>query len=258
MRERSAGTDWIVPSWPAPPSVGALATTRNGGTSEGPWRGASGGGMNLGLGSGDAAATVHANRAVLAARLPATPVWLEQVHGVRVVDAGAHHAGSIVADASFATRPGIACAILVADCMPVLFSDRRGSRVAAAHAGWRGLLGGVLEATLDAAGFDPVETMVWIGPAIGPTRFEVGDDVRDAFRASAGAAIDAVDACFIARGGGKWLADLPALARERLGRRGVVDVYASGLCTAIDERRFYSYRRDRVTGRMAALVWTDH
>jgi polyphenol oxidase len=248
---------WIVPDWPAPRRVRAFVTTRDGGTSTGPWGGSEGGGMNLVLGSGDDRETVLANRRRLARVVPAEPAWLRQVHGRRVVAASSvvePHA--IEADASFATGPGVVCAILVADCMPVLFCDADGSRVAAAHAGWRGLAAGVLEATLEASGLDPARTMAWIGPAIGPARFEVGADVRDAFLAVADDRA-ATDAAFAPHVDGKWLADLPVLARLRLAAHGVGTIRASGLCTASDAARFYSYRRDRVTGRMAALVWLE-
>ncbi len=254
--------DLIVPSWHAPSNVGAWMTTRRGGVSQGPYGAASDGGLNLGLGSCDARDAVLANRARLRGHLPAEPKWLKQVHGVRVVDAGqvgGAFAGpvdtaAVEADASFTDAPDTVCAILVADCMPVLFCDRQGTRVAAAHAGWRGLAAGVLEATLAAGGFDPRDTMAWIGPAIGPTRFEVGDDVRDAFLAN-----DATYAqAFRRHGETKWLADLPRLARMRLHACGVNDVVESGLCTASDATRFYSYRRDGVTGRMAAVIWIEH
>ena len=249
--------DWIVPAWPVPAHVRALMTTRNGGVSTGPWSGADGGGMNLGLGSGDDLDAVARNRTLLAAHVPRPPAWLLQVHGTAVVDAAADVAGSR-ADASFSVAPGHVCAILVADCMPVLFTDRSGSRVAAAHAGWRGLVGGVLEATLSASGLRPHETLAWIGPAIGPSRFEVGDDVREAFLAAAGTDASAVAACFRPHVAGKWWADLPGLARRRLAVLGIDAVTESGLCTASDAQRFYSYRRDGVTGRMAALIWIDH
>jgi YfiH family protein len=229
-------------------------TTRNGGVSKGAWRGASGGGMNLGAGSGDGLDAVELNRAILARHLPSEPAWLTQVHGTRVVDAAALAPGT-EADASYTSAPGRVCAILVADCLPVLFTDRQGTRVAAAHAGWRGLAGGVLEATLAASGLVPADTLAWIGPAIGPSRFEVGDEVREAFIADAG---PEVVACFGSHAPGKWLADLPALARLRLVAQGVASIHASDACTASDGRRFYSYRRDGVTGRMAALIWIDH
>ncbi len=248
--------DLIEPAWPAPPNVRAWMTTRSGGISTGVYGASSsnGGGLNLGLGSGDARDSVNANRARLRALLPAEPAWLQQVHGIDVVDASEGRADEAPrADASFTIEPGVVCAILVADCMPVLFCDRAGTRVAAAHAGWRGLAAGVLEATLHAGGFVPSDTIAWIGPAIGPTRFEVGRDVREAFVDQ-----DAEHAAaFTPHGDAKWLADLPALAVHRLRRAGVIEVAQSRLCTASDSARFYSYRRDGATGRMAALVWME-
>ena len=247
--------DWIVPDWPAPVRVQARMTTRDGGVSTGPWAGSSGGGLNLGLGSGDDPTAVLRNRRLVADRLPSEPAWLRQVHGTAAVDLSQPVEDPIIADASFTATAGRVCAILVADCLPVLFTDRRGSRVAAAHAGWRGLAGGVLESTLVASGLAPDETLAWIGPAIGPTRFEVGDDVRLAFVVDA---VPAAAACFAPLGAGKWLADLPRLARLRLEAAGVSAIHASGLCTASDRDRFYSYRRDGTTGRQAALIWLDH
>ena len=241
----------IVPLWPAPSHVRALMTTRAGGVSAGPYGAGADGGLNLGLGCGDARDAVIENRARLRALLPAEPAWLKQVHGVRVVDAGEVGEAVVEADASFTSACGVVCAVLVADCMPVLFCNRQGTRVAAAHAGWRGLAAGVLEATIAASGLDASETIAWIGPAIGPTRFEVGDDVRDAFIENDAACATAFDA----HGEGKWLADLPALAGMRLNACGVLEVFASDLCTASDAARFYSYRRDGATGRMIALIW---
>jgi len=251
------GTDeLIVPSWPAPWKVRALMTTRRGGVSAEPYGAESGGGLNLGMGSGDERETVLANRVRLRAHLPSEPTWLNQVHGAGVVDAAMVDAAQlggagVEADASFTAACGVVCAILVADCMPVLFCNRQGTRVAATHAGWRGLAAGVLEATIDASGLAPGDTMAWIGPAIGPTRFEVGDDVRDALIAKD----TAYGAAFEPHEEGKWHADLPALARMRLHACGVFDVFQSGLCTASNAALFYSYRRDGMTGRMAALIW---
>lgn len=247
--------DWIEPSWDAPSCVRARMTTRHGGISEGPFDAgpSHAGGLNLGLGSGDAHDRVEANRGRLAATLPAMPRWLRQVHGRRAVDATVL-LEPVEADASYTDRPGVVCAVLVADCAPVLFATRDGTRVAAAHAGWRGLVGGVLDETLAAGGFDPAATLAWVGPCIGPTTFEVGSDVRDAFIAHA--PVDA--SAFVPHRDGKWMADLPALVAARLARLGVPSVVRSGLCTVREPDRFYSYRRDRVTGRMAALVWIAH
>ena len=235
-------------------------TTRHGGASAGPWAG-----FNLGHAVGDAADAVAANRAAFAAAIGAVPVWLRQVHGTRIVriaraDAdGAAGAPPVEADASLTTEPGVACTVQVADCLPVLFADRRGRAVAAAHAGWRGLAAGIAEITLravcDAASCEPAEVRVWLGACIGPERFEVGADVLEAF----GCEPRQADAeRFVARGPahpGKWLADLPRLARDRLAAGGARDVSGGGWCTAGDASRFFSFRRDGVTGRMAAAVW---
>ena len=250
--------DWIVPTWDAPRRVRALFTTRPGGFSSGRFGAGDGGGMNVGLGSGDDRDLVFANRARLARVLPAGPAWLQQVHGATAIDARLALDGSFPeADASWTTTPGRVCAVQVADCLPVLLCDRDGTRVAAAHAGWRGLCAGVLEATIAAGALRPERTMAWLGPAIGPRRFEVGDDVREAFIDAAGPTVDETRAAFVPHAQGKWLADLPKLARIRLRAAGVRDVRASDLCTVADPGRFYSYRRDGVTGRMVALIWIE-
>ena len=250
----------IVPEWPdLPAGVGALATTRLGGVSAGPYDdGSGGGGLNLGLHCGDDAAAVHENRARLQSLLPGRPAWIAQVHGSGVVDAATVGPGQPVreGDASIATEPGVVCAILTADCLPVLFADRGGKVVGAAHAGWRGLAGGVLGATVAAmreAGAGGISA--WMGPAIGPTAFEVGADVLDSFAA---ALPDGnVGPAFAPYPGrpGKYLADMRALARMMLARAGVDQVYGGGHCTASAPDRFYSYRRDGVTGRQASLIW---
>ncbi|WP_054018769.1 peptidoglycan editing factor PgeF [Piscinibacter sakaiensis] len=225
-------------------------------------------GFNLGPGSGDDPARVAAHRARLAAVLPARPVWLRQVHGAAVVrlDDADLAPGAPVhsADAAITLRPGIACAVLTADCLPVLFATRPGvacAGVGAAHAGWRGLAAGVLEATVSslcaACGCTPRELQAWLGAAIGPRAFEVGPDVLAAFGADGS---PAVAARFRSRGAerpGRWLADLPGLAADRLQALGVGVVIDSARCTVEDAAAFYSYRRDGVTGRMAALVWMD-
>ncbi len=240
--------EWIVPVWPAPPNVRAVVTTRAGGVSAGPYRS-----LNLGTAVGDDPERVAENRARLRAAVPADPVWLKQVHGAEVVDADAHpvlpHA-----DASIATRAGAVCAIQIADCLPVLFTDTRGTVVAAAHAGWRGLAEGVLRNTVEAfkrRGASPRDLLAYIGPGIGPQAFEVGDEVYEAFTARDAAASHA----FSRLREGKWLANLHALARDALHEAGVTLVYGSPTCTVSDPERFFSYRRDRITGRMAALVW---
>jgi len=237
----------IRPDWPAPARVRAFATTREGGVSLGPYAS-----LNLGDHVGDEPAAVAANRRLLRAHLPAEPLWLRQVHGVTVADAGLSHVGPPEADAAFARQPGQVCAVLTADCLPVLFCDTAGQVVAAAHAGWRGLLAGVLERTVSAIALPPRELLAWLGPAIGPAAFEVGDEVREAFVAEdalAGAAFRPAPAM------GKWWADLPALARQRLRRCGLARVYGGDLCTHVDARRFFSYRRDRVTGRLGSFIW---
>lgn len=236
--------EWIVPDWPAPLHVGALVTTRNGGVSQGPYAS-----WNLAKHVGDAESAVEKNRAVLSEIVPTKPLWLNQVHGTDVVDAAGP--GSVFdADASFTRRRDRACVVMTADCLPVLFCDRDGSVVAAAHAGWRGLAGGVLEATIAAMACDAKHLMAWLGPAIGPDSFEVGDDVYAAFTELEPPAADAFK-----RRGDKWLADIYALARLRLSAAGVTSVFGGGYCTYRDSARFFSYRRDGVTGRMAALIW---
>jgi YfiH family protein len=237
----------MVPEWPAPPGVRAVQTLRTGGCSPAPWES-----FNLGDHVGDAPCRVAANRAELRAMLPGEPCWLRQVHGIRVVDAASVE-GVPEADAAFTRQPGTVCAVMTADCLPVLFCDRSGSVVAAAHAGWRGLLAGVLEATVGAMDVPPGELLAWFGPAIGAQRFEVGDEVRAAFvaRDPAGAA------AFRALDGGKWLADIYTLARQRLAAAGVAAVFGGGGCTVGDSARFFSYRRDGTTGRMATLIWLD-
>lgn len=240
-------TDWIVPGWPAPPNVQALVTTRGGGFSGPPFDT-----WNLADHVGDDPAAVAANRARLAPLLPGAPRWLAQVHGIECIRADAV-AGRTEADASWTGTPGVVCVVLTADCLPVLFCDREGTVVAAAHAGWRGLLAGVLESTVGALGRAPEELMAWLGPAIGPSAFEVGPEVRSGF--VEGCPEDA--AAFLSGRSGRWWGDLYALARRRLRDAGVQDVFGGGFCTASDEARFFSYRRDGATGRMAALVWLD-
>lgn len=240
--------DWIVPNWPAPTGVRALITTRAGGASAGPYAS-----LNLGLRTGDDGTTVAANRARLRATLPQEPKWLRQVHGATVVDADRLTTDLPEADASIARSPGTVCAVLVADCVPVLITNRAGTVVAIAHAGWRGLAGGVIEHTLAAMGGQPGELLAYLGPGIGPRAFEVGPDVRDAFLAHDPEAV----AAFAPHAPGKWLADLFALARGRLRRAGVRRVFGGGMCTYSEPLRFFSYRRDRITGRMAALIWRE-
>jgi polyphenol oxidase len=242
--------DWIVPAWPVPPHVRALITTRAGGASAAPYDT-----LNLGFSTGDDPAAVTENRRRLRGLLPQEPRWLKQVHGSRVLSAELVE-GRPEADASVARERGTVCAILVADCLPVLFSDREGTVVAAVHAGWRGLAAGVIDNTVTAmmeAGTTPGDIVAYIGPGIGPDAFEVGDEVRAAYVDRDAGAADA----FSSLGRGKWLADLPQLARRALARCGVSAVFGGNLCTYSDPARFYSYRRDKVTGRMAAVIWRD-
>jgi YfiH family protein len=254
QRFRAASLDWLVPNWSAPANVHAFFTTRNGG------KGAAG---TLDIGPAhpaalDAAerATVLANRERVAAFLPSSPVFLEQVHDTHVATVTSATLDAMrdrppVADAAVTRLANIPLAVRVADCLPVLVADDGGQVVAVAHAGWRGLAAGVLEATVDATKIDPAALVAWLGPAIGPGAFEVGDDVRDAFLS----VDERAKAHFNPIRAGKWLADLPALARMRLARAGVKRVATEPACTLSDPSRFFSYRRDRGTARMAAFVW---
>lgn len=238
----------LRPEWDLPAGVGALLTTRAGGQSIGPFAS-----FNLGGHVGDDPAAVAANRARLRGFLPAEPLWLNQVHGAAVADADMCEAVP-EADAALARSSRRACAVLTADCLPVLLCDDDASVVAAAHAGWRGLAAGVLENTVRGMGVAPHRVRAWLGPAIGPQAFEVGDEVRAAFVAADPEAA----AAFVARQvEGKWLADLFQLARRRLIAAGVSRISGGGVCTVSAPQRFYSYRRDGVTGRFASLVWLE-
>jgi len=242
---------WIVPDWPAPARVKAAATLRTGGVSEGAFAS-----LNLGAHVGDDANAVAENRRLLEAalELPAEPTWLNQVHGTSVVvaaEASGEPSAPPTADASVAFSSGKVCAVLTADCLPVLFCDRAGTRVAAAHAGWRGLVGGVLAETIKALGVPPSQLLAWLGPAIEQGAFEVGPEVRDQFVVrdpnNAGA--------FRNNARARWQADIYQLARNELARSGVTAVHGGGFECFADSERFYSYRRDQRTGRMATLVW---
>jgi YfiH family protein len=246
---------WLVPDWPAPPNVRAVCTTRDGGVSRGRYES-----LNLGDHVGDELAHVAENRNRLRMAIGARPVFLQQVHGTAVVALDAAQdvvRDGTAADACTATAAGLACTIMVADCLPVLFTDEAGHRVAAAHAGWRGLAGGVLEQTAKAFKADGAARVIaWLGPCIGPKAFEVGPEVKAAFEAHAPEAAS----CFRpAPAPGKWLADLPALARQRLRAVGIEAVHGNdgsdGWCTVGNPSRFFSHRRDGVSGRFAALVW---
>lgn len=256
----------LHPDWPAPASVRAAFSLRNGGVSGPPWAS-----LNLGTHVGDDLAAVRENRRRLAVALdlPAEPCWLEQVHGTEVwrPGPGVTPIGSMPfaptapprADAVVVDRPGVVGAIMVADCIPVLFCDRDGRRVAAAHAGWRGLVAGVLENTVVAMGLPPSRLLSWLGPAIGPARFEVGGEVRETFLDAAGPdAVARTAAHFRPGQGDRWMCDLTGLARDRLQALGVAAVTGGEWCTASDPARFFSHRRDAPrTGRMAALVWIE-
>lgn len=235
--------DILLPNWPAPPAVRACATTRMGGVSTGPYAS-----LNLGDHVGDDPAAVAENRARLcrALVLPAEPLWLTQVHGIAVAEGQGG-----CADASVAFAAGTVCTVMTADCLPLLLCDRAGTRVAAVHAGWRGLLAGVIEAAVTRLDVPGEELLAWLGPAIGSDAFEVGEEVRVAFMTEDAGAAEA----FRPSPAGRWLADIYALARRRLARCGVSAVYGGELCTYHDAERFYSYRRDGVTGRMASLIW---
>jgi YfiH family protein len=240
---------WIVPEWPAPASVRALITTRAGGASRGAYAG-----LNLGLRSGDDIEDVTRNRASVRSRLPAEPLWLRQVHGTAVVEADTAE-GDPEADAALVRRPGRVCAVLTADCLPLLLCDEAGSTVAAVHAGWRGLCSGVIEQTLRAMDRPPRTLLAYLGPAIGPAAYEVGAEVREGFLAADPGEVTA--SAFAPGKPGKFYADLYALARRRLAHGGVTRVYGGGYCTYTERERFYSYRRDGVTGRMASLIWIE-
>ena len=235
--------------WNLPAGVRAACTTRLGGVSQAPWES-----FNLATHVGDEPAHVAANRARLRELLGLArePAWLEQVHGVDVanLDAGVPEE-PITADASVTSTTGIACVVMIADCLPVLFTTRDGSRVGAAHAGWRGLAAGVLERTVSAMGVPGGELRVWLGPCISRAHFEVGDEVRDEFLRQDGEA----DQCFERNARGRWQADLVALAKRRLAGAGVREFSGGEWCTFADPRRFYSHRRDGKGGRLAALIW---
>jgi YfiH family protein len=237
----------IIPDWPAPPHVRAMSTLRAGGVSTQRYAA-----LNLGAHVGDDPALVMENRRRLRESfdLPAEPVWLTQVHGVMVADLDADLvATGTQADAAISQRPDRICAVLTADCLPVLLTDREGTCVAAAHAGWRGLLAGVLEATVRAMRVPPQHLLAWLGPAIGPRHFEVGAEVREQFMHRDPAAA----AAFI--GSERFMADLYLLARQRLRALGVASIYGGGECTFADSTRFFSHRRDQPTGRQATLIW---
>ena len=236
----------IVPDWPAPANVKALQTTRHGGISAVPYDT-----FNLGSHVGDNPQAVARNRQLLEPLVPSEPVWLEQVHGTVVANADAASC-RVQADACIARHRGAVCVVMTADCLPVLICDEAGTVVAAVHAGWKGLVAGVIEATVKAMDVEPHQLMAWLGPAIGQEAFEVGAEVRAAFIAHQARAAEA----FVAQGGeGKYLADIYLLARQRLEALGIGKVSGGNYCTYHQKDRFFSYRRDGVTGRMGTFIW---
>ena len=238
--------DWLIPDWPAPAGVKACVTTRAGGVSLAPFDS-----LNLGDHVEDSPEAVLENRRRLTAAFAIQPAWLRQVHGVVVVEADPGRIAE--ADGSWTGTPGIACTAMTADCLPALFCNKSGTRVAAAHAGWRGLAAGVLEAAADSLDAAPADVLVWLGPAIGPKAFEVGPEVREAFMQQHP---QTAQAFVPSHNPGKFLADIYQLARLRLAARGITAVYGGGLCTVTDPR-FFSSRRSPRTGRFASLIWLE-
>lgn len=260
-------TDWIAPDWPAPANVRAVSTTRSGGVSRGPYAS-----FNLGTHVGDDPRAVAENRLQLRTELSLSrePHWLAQVHGAQVTTIGhfdnplsptnvgdrvgvrvGKAAEETTADAAITRSTREVCAIMTADCLPVLLCDRTGKTVAAVHCGWRGLAAGILENTLAAMRTPPTEILAWLGPAIGPEAYEVGDEVRAALTK----AHPEADQAFEPRAGGKWLCDICLIASQRLRRASVTHIYGGGFCTYSERERFFSYRRDGECGRMASLIW---
>ena len=256
--------EWLRPDWPAPANVRACCTTREGGFSHGGYAG-----LNLGDHVGDDPQAVAKNRQWLKDALPSRPVFLQQIHGQQVLQLGPKTVDGLIADACVTDQSGLACTIMVADCLPILLTDLQGRVVAAAHAGWRGLAGvdggGVVEATVARmtalSGLVPSiyagQLMAWLGPCIGPTAFQVGDEVRQTFVSHD----DNAHRCFTADGPGKWRADLAALARQRLAAAGVKSVSgndgSASWCTVGQPSKFFSHRRDRISGRFAACIWLN-
>ena len=242
--------DFILPNWPAPANVKALQTTRVGGVSVGSYAS-----LNLGAHVGDNHVFVEHNRQLLAPYLPRSPVWINQVHGIEVINASSSR-GLQDADASYSTLANVVCATMTADCLPVLLCDTKGTVVAAVHAGWRGLCDGVIEAAVHKMAVPASEVLAWLGPAIGPQSFEVGDDVRTQF-----IAVDPRASLAFKPHTDKWLCDLYLLAKQRLQSIGVSQIYGATIntefCTYSEGERFYSFRRDNVTGRMASLIWLE-
>lgn len=246
---------FITPDWPAPSNVRALQTTRLGGVSVAPYAS-----LNLGAHVQDDAIAVATNRQLLSPYLPSEPVWVNQVHGTDVIDAATSTCLQN-ADASFTTKPNVVCVTMTADCLPVLLCDQQGTVVAAVHAGWKGLCDGVVEAAVSKMQVPPNQILVWLGPAIGPNAFEVGNDVRQQFMAKDNQAELAFKPINPQDANTKWLGNLYLIAQQRLAKLGVTQVYGAGInedfCTYTDEARFFSFRRDNVTGRMATIIWME-
>lgn len=242
---------WLVPDWPAPATIHAATTLRTGGVSEGGYAS-----LNPAAHVGDDVLRVEQNRAIIKAmlNLPAEPVWLEQIHSNRAVKA-VKTASLQQADASYTDEAGVVCAVMTADCLPLLVCSADGAKVAAIHAGWRGLLAGVISNTVKAmqTPSHQADLLVWLGPAIGPDCFEVGAEVRDAFLEKS----PEFNSAFRGQDNGKWLADIYRMARVELAALGITSVYGGTSCTVTEHERFYSYRRDTQTGRMATLIWRE-
>ena len=238
--------DFIIPDWPAPANVKAIQTTRLGGYSFAPYDS-----LNLGSHVQDDAFAVAKNRQLLSQYLPSEPVWLNQVHGVEVIDA-ANRLCVQDADASFSKNKNVVCVTMTADCLPILLCNQQGTAVSSIHAGWRSLCDGVIESTIKAMDFEPEDLMAWLGPAIGPDTFEVGAEVRKAFIAKDNQAEQAFKAS-----GDKWLGNLYLIAKQRLNKHGVVEIYGGGECTYSNASQYFSFRRDGVTGRMATMIWFE-
>jgi YfiH family protein len=241
---------FIHPKWPAPSNVKALQTTRGGGVSTGAFAS-----LNMGAHVGDDPIAVAKNRQLLSSYLPSEPVWVNQVHGVNVIDA-ANSSCLQNADASFATKSNVVCVTMTADCLPILLCDTKGTVVAAVHAGWRGLCDGVIEAAIAKMQVPAKEILVWLGPAIGPKAFEVGADVKVQF-----AEKDRQAELAFKPHGDKWMCNLYVIAKQRLNHMGVTQIYGASVneefCTYTDVDRFYSFRRDNITGRMASMIWLE-
>lgn len=246
----NADLNFIEPDWPVPAHVKALQTTRVGGVSSAPFAS-----LNFGAHVGDDPIAVAANRQLLSPYLPSEPVWVNQVHGVEVIDAAVSSCLQN-ADASFTTKSNVVCVTMTADCLPVLLCDKKGTVVAAVHAGWRGLCDGVIESAVAKMQVPASEILVWLGPAIGPDAFEVGDDVREQFVAKDSHAVSAFKPH-----GEKWLCNIYLIAKQRLRVLGVTEIYGAtvneSFCTYTDKERFFSFRRDNVTGRMASMIWLE-